>query len=93
MKRLIDCYLSEKSGLIAVGITTALVEILKSSFVGSQVIMFDGLTNRTRFLYNTLQEVHGTLNERGQTSRGEPSFSRPLHSTVIFVVLSTKRTT
>ena len=37
LKRLIDCYLPEKWGLVAVSITRALVGIMKSFFVGSQL--------------------------------------------------------
>ena len=45
LKRLINYYLLEKWRLVAVGITTAVVEVMKNSFVGSQVILFDGSTH------------------------------------------------
>ena len=80
LKRLIDCYLPEKWELVAVGITTTLVEVIKNSFVGSQVIVFDGSTHRTQFLYNSLEAMRTTRSGVGQTSRGEPSFSQPLGS-------------
>ena len=53
LKMLIDCYLLKKWRFLAVGITTTPVEILKSSFVGSQVIVLSDLIDRTRVLYNT----------------------------------------
>ena len=45
LKRSIECYLPKKLGLLVVYITTTLVEVLKSSFVGSQVIVLDDLIN------------------------------------------------
>ena len=64
LKRLIDCYLLKKWELIEVDITTALVEILKSSFVCNKVIVLNDLINRTHFLYNTLQKVHNASTKR-----------------------------
>ena len=80
LKRLIDCYLLEKWGLVAVGITIALVKVMKNSFVDIQVIRFDGSTHQIQFLYNTLEAMHITRSGVGQTSRGEPSCSQQLGS-------------
>ena len=80
LKRLIDCYLLEKWGLIVVGITTSLVEVLKSSFVGSQIIVLDYSMDQTRFLYNSLEEVLSTSSGRRQTSTRDLSSSRLLYS-------------
>ena len=70
LKRLIDCYQSEKWGLVAVGITTTFVEIMKFFFVGSQIIVFDASIDRTRFLYNILEELRSSRTEARQNSRG-----------------------
>jgi len=56
--RLVATYLSEKWGIVVVGITTPVPSVLQASFVGSQVLVLDGSVDRTRFLYNVLQEAY-----------------------------------
>jgi hypothetical protein len=58
--RLVKAYLPEEWGLVVLGITTAIADIVEDGFVGDQVILFDSSSTRTRFVYNTLQEVFGS---------------------------------
>ena len=55
--RLVKAYLPEEWGLVALGITTAIADIMHDGFVDDQVIVLDSSPTRTRFVYNTLQEV------------------------------------
>jgi hypothetical protein len=59
LHRLVLAYLPEKWGLVAVGITTSIADIVHNGFVGSQVIVLDGSSTRTRFLHSTLQTMFG----------------------------------
>ena len=42
--------------------------------------MFDASTYRTRFLYNTLEELHSSPIGARQNSSGDSSFLQPLYS-------------
>jgi hypothetical protein len=52
-------YLPEKWGLVAFGITTAILDIVQGGFVGSQIVVLDGSTTRTTFLQSALIERYG----------------------------------
>jgi hypothetical protein len=58
LQRLVRAYLPATWGLVAVGITTSIAEIVQGGFQDKQVIVVDHSPERTRFLYNTLQSVY-----------------------------------
>jgi hypothetical protein len=58
LQRMVRAYLPPSWCLVAVGITTSVVDIVQDGFQGSQVIVVDWSLDRTRFLYNTLQSVY-----------------------------------
>jgi hypothetical protein len=60
LQRMVRTYLLPSWCLVAVGITTSVVDILQDGFQGSQVIVIDWSPDRTRFLHNTLQSVYTT---------------------------------
>jgi hypothetical protein len=60
LQRMVRAYLPPSWCLVAVGITTSIVDIVQDGFQGSQVIVVDWSPDRTRFLYNTLQSVYTT---------------------------------
>jgi hypothetical protein len=57
---MVRAYLPPSWCLVAVGITTSVVDIMQDGFQGSQVIVVDWSPDRTRFLHNTLQSVYTT---------------------------------
>jgi hypothetical protein len=57
---MVRAYLLKKWGLVLLGITTSVVDIVEQGFQASQVIVIDGSPDRTRFLYNALQSLYGT---------------------------------
>ena len=59
LQRLVQMYLPEKWGLVVVGITTAIPDILQGDFVGSQIIVLDSSSTRTTFLRNACAEMYG----------------------------------
>jgi hypothetical protein len=60
LQRMVRLYLPPSWCLVAVGITTSIVDIVHDRFHGSQVIVVDWSPDRTRFLHNTLQSVYTT---------------------------------
>jgi hypothetical protein len=58
LQRMVRAYLPPSWCLVAVGITTSVVDIVQDGFQGSQVIIIDWSPDRTRFLHNTLQSVY-----------------------------------
>ena len=58
LQRMVCAYLPPSWYLVAVGMTTSVVNILQDGFLGSQVIVVDWSSDRTRFLYNALQSVY-----------------------------------
>jgi hypothetical protein len=60
LQRMVRAYLLPLWCLVAVGITTSVVDIVQDGFQGSQVIVVDWSPNRTHFLHNTLQSVYTT---------------------------------
>jgi hypothetical protein len=60
LQRMVCPYLPPSWCLVAVGITTSVVDIVQDEFQGSQVIVVDWSPDRTRFLHNTLQSVYTT---------------------------------
>jgi hypothetical protein len=60
LQRMVCAYLTPSWCLVAVGITTSVVDIVQEGFQGSQVIVVDWSPDRTRFLHNTLQSVYTT---------------------------------
>jgi hypothetical protein len=60
LQRMVHSYLPPSWCLVAVGITTSVVDIVQDGFQGSQVIVVDWSPDRTRFLHNTLQSVYTT---------------------------------
>jgi hypothetical protein len=57
---MVCAYLPPSWCLVAVGITTSVVDIMQDGFHGSQVIVVDWSPDCTRFLHNTLQSVYTT---------------------------------
>jgi hypothetical protein len=57
LQRMVQAYLPEKWGLVALGITTSILDIVQQGFVGSQVIVLNGSPTWTRFLHNALRGV------------------------------------
>jgi hypothetical protein len=57
---MVRAYLPPSWCLVAVSITTNIVDIVQDGFQGSQVIVVDWSPDRTRFLHNTLQSVYTT---------------------------------
>jgi hypothetical protein len=53
---MVQAYLPEKWGLVALGI----LDIVQQGFVDSQVIALNGSPARTRFLHNALRDVFTT---------------------------------
>jgi hypothetical protein len=60
LQRMIRAYLPPSWCLVAVGITTSVVDIVQDRFQGSQVILVDWSPDRTRFLHNTLKSIYTT---------------------------------
>jgi hypothetical protein len=60
LQRMVRAYLQPSWCLVAVSITTNVVDIVQDGFQGSQVIVVDWSPNRTSFLHNTLQSVYTT---------------------------------
>jgi hypothetical protein len=60
MQRMVRAYLPPSWCLVAVGITTSVMDIVQDGFQGSQVIVVDWSPDRTCFLHNTLQSVYTT---------------------------------
>jgi hypothetical protein len=60
LQRMVRAYLQPSWCLVAVSITTNVVDIVQDGFQGSQVIVVDWSPNRIRFLHNTLQSVYTT---------------------------------
>jgi hypothetical protein len=60
LQRIVRAYLPPSWCLVAISITTNIVDIVQDGFQGSQVIVIDWSTDRTRFLHNTLQSVYTT---------------------------------
>jgi hypothetical protein len=58
LQRLVRAYQPATWGLVAIGITTSIAEIVQGGFQGKQVIVVDRSPERTRFLYNTLQSMY-----------------------------------
>ena len=57
LQRMVHAYLPPSWCLVAVGITTSIVDIVQDGFHGSQVIVVDWSPDRTRFLYNALESI------------------------------------
>ena len=55
---MVHAYLPPSWCLVAVGITTNIVNIVQDGFQGSQVIVVNWSPDRTRFFYNALQSVY-----------------------------------
>jgi hypothetical protein len=60
LQRMVRAYLPPSWCLVAVGITTSIMDIVQDGFQDSQVIVVDWSPDRTRFLHNTLQSVYTT---------------------------------
>ena len=60
LQRMVSAYLPPSWCLVAVGITTSIIDIVHDGFQGSQVIVVDWSLDRTRFLYNALQSLYTT---------------------------------
>jgi hypothetical protein len=60
LQKMVHAYLPPSWCLVAVGITTNIVDIVQDRFQDSQVIVIDWSPDRTRFLHNTLQSVYTT---------------------------------
>jgi hypothetical protein len=60
LQRMVRAYLPPSWCLVAVGITTNIVDIVQDGFQGSQVIVVDWSPDRTCFLHNTLQSIYTT---------------------------------
>jgi hypothetical protein len=60
LQRMVCAYLPPSWCLVAVGITTSVMDIVQDGFQSSQVIVVDWSPNRTCFLHNTLQSVYTT---------------------------------
>jgi hypothetical protein len=60
LQKMVRAYLLPSWYLVAVGITTSVVDIVQDGFQGSQVIVVVWSPDRTRFLHNTLQSVYTT---------------------------------
>jgi hypothetical protein len=60
LQRMVRTYLPPSWCLVAVGITTSVVDIVQDGFQGSEIIVIDWSPDRTRFLHNTLQSVYTT---------------------------------
>jgi hypothetical protein len=60
LQRMVYAYLPPSWCLVAVGITTSVVDIVQDGFQGSQVIVVDWSPDRIRFLHNTLQSIYTT---------------------------------
>jgi hypothetical protein len=60
LQRMVREYLPPSWYLVAVGITTSVVDIVQDRFQGSHVIIVDWSPDRTRFLHNTLQSIYTT---------------------------------
>jgi hypothetical protein len=60
LQRMVHTYLPPSWCLVAVGITTSVVDIMQDGFQGSQVIVVDWSLDHTHFLHNTLQSVYTT---------------------------------
>ena len=84
LQRMICAYLLPSWCLMAVGITTGIVDIMQDGFHGSQVIIMDCSLDCTRFLYNTLESVytadmhilqHAPVDQSAVPSTGEASGS------------------
>jgi hypothetical protein len=60
LQRMVRAYLPPSWYLVAVGITTSVVDIVQDGFQDSQVNVVDWSPNRTRFFHNTLQSVYTT---------------------------------
>ena len=59
LKRLVQMYLPRSWRLVTLGITMAVPGILETAFQGSEVIIMEGASTRTQFVYNRLQQVYG----------------------------------
>jgi hypothetical protein len=59
LQRMVQAYLPERWGLVALGITSNIPDIVQQGFIGCQVIVLDGSVDRTQFLYNALGDVFG----------------------------------
>jgi hypothetical protein len=66
---MVQAYLLEKWGLMALGITTNILGIVQQGFVGSEVIVLDGSPSRTCFLHNALRDVFSTDMQAGLSVR------------------------
>ena len=59
LKKMVDMFLPRNWALVVLGITMAMPTILKTGFVGSDIIIMEGASIRTQFVYNTLQAIYG----------------------------------
>jgi hypothetical protein len=60
LQRMVCAYLPPSWCLVAVGITTSVVDIVQDGFQDSEVIVVEWSPDRRRFLHNTLQSVYTT---------------------------------
>jgi hypothetical protein len=60
LQRMVRAYLPPSWYLVAIGITTSVMDIVHDRFHDSQVIVVDWSLDRTCFLHNTLQSVYTT---------------------------------
>jgi hypothetical protein len=87
LQRMVQAYLPERWGLVVLGITTSILDIVQQGFIGSEVIVLDGSMDRTRFLYNAfsrdVQVIHsGAGGLAAGSSTDAPTSSReqsPFH--------------
>jgi hypothetical protein len=73
LQRMVQAYLPERLGLVALGITTNIPDLVQQGFIGSEVIVLDGSMDRTRFLHNELGYVFGRDVQVVHSGAGEPS--------------------
>jgi hypothetical protein len=72
LQRLVQAYLPESWGLVALGITTSIPDIVQQGFIGSEVIVLDDSMDRTRFMYNALEQVFIRDVQLIHSGTGEP---------------------
>ena len=57
LQRMVQAYLPERWGLVALVIATSIPDIVQQGFVGSEVIVLDDSMDMTHFMHNALGEV------------------------------------
>ena len=60
LQRMVRAYLPPSWYLVAIGITTSIVDIVQDGFQDSHIIVIDWSLDRTYFFHNTLQSIYTT---------------------------------